>query len=140
MKRYVVGFLFDESLTSVVLLKKNRPDWQKGFLNGFGGKIEDNESPWQAMHRESIEEIGTTPSAWLYFASMQNAESEVLFHAARDQWAFDRIQQRTDEEVMRTLVHLIPQTKALQCLHFLIPRAVYILTNVDAVKETWHLI
>jgi len=27
MKKYVVGFLFDEKMTKVVLIEKNRPQW-----------------------------------------------------------------------------------------------------------------
>jgi len=37
VKRYVLGFCFGPSLTTVVLIKKNRPAWQAGRLNGVGG-------------------------------------------------------------------------------------------------------
>ena len=55
---YVVGFLFNPDMTEVVLIKKNRPDWQKGLLNGVGGKIESGEDPITAMIREFKEETG----------------------------------------------------------------------------------
>ncbi len=44
MKGYVLGFAFDEDYEWVALIKKNRPQWQAGKLNGVGGKIEPNET------------------------------------------------------------------------------------------------
>jgi len=54
--RYVVGFLFSEDQSRVLLVWKNRPAWQNGKLNGVGGKIEAGETPLQAMEREFKEE------------------------------------------------------------------------------------
>lgn len=34
--KYVVGFAFDLTLTMVALIRKNRPEWQMGLLNGIG--------------------------------------------------------------------------------------------------------
>lgn len=56
MKSYCLGFVFYDR--KVLLLRKNRPKWQAGKLNGLGGHIEDNESPWSAMQREFQEETG----------------------------------------------------------------------------------
>jgi 8-oxo-dGTP diphosphatase len=58
MKRYVVGFCFDYNHENVLLIRKNRPDWQVGRFNGLGGKIEKGESPLAAMGREFVEETG----------------------------------------------------------------------------------
>ena len=52
---YVCGFIFCNN--HVLLLKKNRPDWQAGKLNGIGGKIEKDELPIDAMEREFKEEV-----------------------------------------------------------------------------------
>lgn len=54
---YVVGFAFDY-LRRVWLIRKNRPEWQAGKLNGIGGKIEPNETSIEAMSREFMEEAG----------------------------------------------------------------------------------
>jgi 8-oxo-dGTP pyrophosphatase MutT (NUDIX family) len=54
--RYVVGFLFSQDESKVLLVWKNRPAWQNGKLNGIGGKIEAGETPLQAMEREFKEE------------------------------------------------------------------------------------
>ena len=40
MKKYVLTFLFTSDYKNVWLIEKNRPNWQKGSLNGIGGKIE----------------------------------------------------------------------------------------------------
>lgn len=57
-KHYVLGFVFNSSRTKVLLMKKLQPDWQKNKWNGIGGEIEENETPLEAMERESIEETG----------------------------------------------------------------------------------
>lgn len=48
---YVVGFMFSSDKTLVTLIRKNRPKWMNGKLNGVGGKIEIGETPLQAMVR-----------------------------------------------------------------------------------------
>ena len=55
---YVVGFLFEASLERVLLRLKARPAWQRGKLNGIGGKVEAGETPFYAMRREALEEAG----------------------------------------------------------------------------------
>ncbi len=52
--QYVLGFLRHD--IAVVLVKKNKPEFMKGFWNGIGGSIEDGESPADAMMREAEEE------------------------------------------------------------------------------------
>jgi 8-oxo-dGTP diphosphatase len=56
--RYVVGFGFTKDKQKVLLINKLKPEWQKGYLNGIGGKIEISETPIQAMNREAYEEAG----------------------------------------------------------------------------------
>jgi 8-oxo-dGTP diphosphatase len=56
--RYVVGFVFNKSMTRVALIRKNRPSWQAGKLNGIGGHIEERETAVKAMEREFYEETG----------------------------------------------------------------------------------
>jgi len=58
MKRYVCSFLFSPDRKRVLLIRKNRPAWQAGKLNGIGGKIEPGETPREAARREFREETG----------------------------------------------------------------------------------
>ncbi len=55
---YVAGFYFSECGERVALIRKLKPEWQRGWLNGIGGKVEPGESPLSAMVREFEEEAG----------------------------------------------------------------------------------
>jgi 8-oxo-dGTP diphosphatase len=56
--KYTVVFLFTPDFELVWLITKEKPNWQKGCLNGIGGKIEYNESPIECAIREIKEESG----------------------------------------------------------------------------------
>uniref|UniRef100_A0A6M3KYS9 Nudix hydrolase domain-containing protein n=1 Tax=viral metagenome TaxID=1070528 RepID=A0A6M3KYS9_9ZZZZ len=79
MKEYVVGFAFDHSCKSVLLIYKRTPEWQRGLINGIGGKIKKGELPIQAMVREFKEETGveTDNSDWIYFCLMTAGKEEI---------------------------------------------------------------
>ncbi len=69
---YVIGFMFSEDAKQVALIRKEKPAWQKGKLNGIGGKLEPKEAPSDAMVREFLEETGfeTSVNDWSYFARL----------------------------------------------------------------------
>lgn len=77
MKQYVLGFAFSRDKKDVILISKLRPDWQKGKLNGVGGKVEfEDASQLSAMYREFKEETGVDCStegnnAWQSFGFMR---------------------------------------------------------------------
>jgi 8-oxo-dGTP diphosphatase len=82
--RFVVGFMFDRSMSNVVLIRKQKPEWQRGLLNGVGGKIENGEGAMEAMCREFHEETGGSHTVWHQFCIMggvnnDGAEFEVWF-------------------------------------------------------------
>lgn len=89
---YALGFLFMPDLPSprnqfqgheVVLIRKNRPDWQRGLLNGVGGHVEDGESALEAMTREFTEEAGSTTAQWHPVVDMIFDDCIVHVFAAR---------------------------------------------------------
>lgn len=67
---YVVGFLFCHS--TVLLVRKARPTWQRGRMNGIGGKVEPGERPIDAMVREFQEEttLEVVDAQWTHFATL----------------------------------------------------------------------
>jgi 8-oxo-dGTP diphosphatase len=111
MKReWVVGFLFDAEAEFVILIRKNRPEWQKGKLNGVGGKVEPNELIEGAMYREFREETGVIvpPQDWHRFCSLRWEEGLVhFFRAFRPAPVLDKCRTTTDESIERHKVHTL---------------------------------
>lgn len=69
---YVLGFYFLNNRENVVLIRKNKPAWQAGKLNGVGGRIEStDESPAVAMTRKFHEETGKHVAIWNLFSVLE---------------------------------------------------------------------
>lgn len=72
MTNYVLGFCFTPDFEHVVLIKKAKPEWQAGLLNGLGGHVEASDhSEGAAMRREFREESGLDIRDWTMFARMK---------------------------------------------------------------------
>jgi len=101
-QRYVLGFLFDMSRTKVALIRKQKPDWQRGLLNGIGGKIEKDESKLFAMKREFFEETGFQSEAWDWdeYAMMVSKDWQVQCFRAFSDTGINSVKTTTDETVM----------------------------------------
>lgn len=82
MKTYVLGFLFSEDRSKVLLIRKHYPKWQRGLLNGIGGKIEANEQGRQAMRREFREEAGLTIDDWEWMGNLYGIDWKVFVYRA----------------------------------------------------------
>lgn len=78
---YVAGFMFDYEKTQVALIRKLKPKWQAGLLNGVGGKIEEGETNFEAMVREFKEEteLELPEGAFRYFAELKGPLFSVDF-------------------------------------------------------------
>src|SRR5690242_8153539 len=98
-QEYVVGFALD-NFGRVALIRKNRPDWQKGSLNGIGGHIEQGETAYAAMVREFQEETGVEIRDWSKFVVMDFPGARIHFYRV---WVEDLhllgLKTMTDEEV-----------------------------------------
>jgi 8-oxo-dGTP diphosphatase len=79
MINYVVGFMFSSGKDGILLIRKNRPEWQYGKLNGIGGKMEEGETPRDAMVREFREETGlkTKEEDWTIAGRIEGLESRI---------------------------------------------------------------
>ena len=126
--RYTVVFVFTEDKSRVLLIRKTRPKWQAGLLNGIGGKIEPRESPEECARREVKEEAGIDlPNLQLFCRLHDTAEYvfEVYFYRAFVPYElWNNVQTLTDESVIAFPVaavyegrHIIPN------LRWLIPMA-----------------
>jgi hypothetical protein len=105
MKCYVLGFMFD-SADNVLLIRKQRPDRQKGFLNGIGGKLLAKEHYEVAMCREFEEETGyfTMPNEWKLFAELSGKNFAVNCYYMKvttitGLMMSGRLKSTTDEEI-----------------------------------------
>lgn len=83
MEKFTLGFVFSQDLSEVLLMQKNRPDWQAGRLNGVGGRIEPNEESIDCIVREVLEETGvqTQRDNWAYFGAIKGASWQVDLYA-----------------------------------------------------------
>lgn len=120
--KYVVGFLFSKDRQWVALIRKAKPEWQKGFCNGIGGKIEGEETPIHAMQREFNEEAGLIIKNWNQFATMKGDDWEVHCFVSFNE-RVHLCTTKTDEDVFVTLVSNIDHEKPLLNIKWLIEMA-----------------
>jgi 8-oxo-dGTP diphosphatase len=131
-KQMVVGFAFtqpEDERRWVALIQKQRPEWQKGCLNGIGGKVEEDEHPRDAMEREFWEETGIIiPSRrWVSFAVMGGEDWTVYcYTCAAEKSLVDEdwiLKSKTDEKVGWYDLRIIPLFRSIKNLSWLIPMA-----------------
>lgn len=138
MREWVVGFLIDEHRDSVVLIRKNRPPWQRGKLNGVGGKIEPGETPEQAMEREFLEETGMRFVGWEEFVTLTAVSTEDrtgaitseqgVVHFFRYITPFDfPLRSATDEQVLSVPIDAVAagDVDTIPNLQWLVPLAAH---------------
>lgn len=140
-KQYVVGFLFMPDIPSrhnpyqgweVALIRKNRPDWQRGLLNGIGGKVEGSEIPREAMIREFREEAGLYITEWHPVVDMVFPDCTVHVFQARLGESVTLLS-LTDEKVeVWNVGDVLKYSHKVPNLHWLIPMALFISPPVHA--------
>ena len=126
MTKYVLGFCFNAEKNRVVLMEKNRPDWQKGYLNGVGGKVEKGEIPVCAMCREFGEETGVITYAkdWDLCFDIKGYDYELLiFRVIHDKIHYNA-KTITDEEIRHRDITRHVQDKWVYNLNWMIPMMV----------------
>lgn len=121
MQAYVCGFAFDDT-GNVALIRKQRPEWQKGRLNGIGGHVEDRESGAEAMRREFWEETGVRVHDWELFVTLEGREWFCEFYRAFDV-DLSKAKTTTDEQVeVYSTLEKLPKD-VITNLNWLIPLA-----------------
>lgn len=136
VKEYVLGFLFDsgENPTLVKLIEKKSPEWQRGKLNGIGGKVEPGENDTQAMIREFAEEAGVYHYDWDKFAELTGPDFRVACFKAFDGYAFERAHSRTEEQVLPMSIRELPYSNTIFNVQFLVPLALGNQINVVEIR------
>jgi 8-oxo-dGTP diphosphatase len=146
--QYALGFYFNPEGTKVVLIEKLKPKWQKGRLNGIGGKLEGTELPTvgrtlsqtylACMVREFKEETGieTKPEDWEEFASYRgDGWYMYIFKAFGD---VTKAKTMEAEEVKVVDVNNLPEN-VINNLRFLIPMALQDdICPVHINQEDWN--
>lgn len=117
--KYVAGFMISEDTKRVALIRKTRPRWQAGLLNGIGGKVEAGESCKAAMIREFKEETGYRQDMWFNFLHLHgNGWSVEMYLTYGD---VDALKTTTDEEVVVLQVNDINFDLCVSNLSWIIP-------------------
>lgn len=117
---YSCGFLFD-SFGQVVLIRKNRPEWQAGKLNGVGGHVEDTETFHDCMVREFKEEAGLLVPEWQHFATIRDSKFACAFFRAIVV-DFSEVETKTDETIIFAAALDVP-LDTVPNLQWLVPMA-----------------
>ena len=108
---YCLGFAFDMSGCRVALLRKRRPSWMAGKLNGIGGKVEGSESPHDAMVREFQEETGLAVPEFLPFG-VQDGKGYRIHLFAQMLPDLHQLRNTTDEVVAVAYVWDLAQSRS----------------------------
>lgn len=106
----VMGFMFSPDMSMVSLLKKrNGPSGASGKWVGPGGKLNDGETPSEAMSREFHEEAGVmvSPRFWRPFAVVNGTDWRVHLFETRSSW-YSHARTMTDEPVQLFSVSDLP--------------------------------
>lgn len=129
MTKYVLGFYFNESLTTVALIEKKRPKWQEGRLNGIGGHIENNETPLEAMIREFKEETGESVTDWKKLGVMRGEDWHCVIFTTKG--SLEYVETKTDEEVIFGFTEELQKLYTISNLQWLVPAAMNFLDKGD---------
>ena len=106
MQGYACGFMFSPDRSRVLLIRKRRPAWQAGKLNGVGGKIEPGETPAEAMRREFREEAGLDLPDWQHVLTLTGPDWCARFYRAFGD--VDAARAGTDEPLERHPARPLP--------------------------------
>jgi len=118
--KMVVGFIFNEKETDVLLIEKKKPVWQLNKFNGIGGKCNDGEDYISAMCREFKEETGIDNDTWYQVVCIGGEDWEVMVFAAKSDRVFD-FKTTTEEQVNLLPLSDLDQYELIPNLHWLIP-------------------
>lgn len=108
-----------------MLIRKKKPKWQAGLLNGIGCKVEKGEAPLDAMVREFKEETGvdSTQCGWREFGRMSWDGFVVHCFTAKNLHAFLDAKTVEDEPIEKLQIHELHHLACVSNLHWLVAMA-----------------
>jgi 8-oxo-dGTP diphosphatase len=120
-RAFVLALLYTMDGRHVVLMKRTRPLWQNGRVNGLGGGILEGETPAGAARREVREECGVDVPEWTEVLVWEDAEYRMHVMRAMSSRASEA---RTleDQEVFLASVDALP-ANVIDNLKWLVPLA-----------------
>ncbi len=132
MSYYVAGFLFDREAENILLIEKRKPEWQAGRMNAIGGKIEDGETPEEAMCREFKEETSyKSPISWKNFCLLNGPDWKVWFFCSSVSHKYLCEIESEESEIVSVCNALVHTPNRIPNLRWLIPMAAgFILDDV----------
>lgn len=131
--RMVVGFVFDDDFRHVLLIQKQKPDWQRGFFNGIGGKCKEKEPPRLAIARETYEETGmdVEPESWTHFLTLHTGGKPETAPAVEVSFFFTNVERcvitsaesKTKEQILIVPRRSLLDYKTVPNLQWMVPLA-----------------
>lgn len=140
-KRYTVGFLFTPDYKRVLLIHKLTPEWQRGRVNGVGGKYEGDETAQQCIAREMREEAGidTSPQDWRHVGRLHGDDWVVDILATTHAGPEHAAQSLEEQQVEWFDVYALPPN-ILANVAWIVPLCIDVLQNgkISLVDSTYH--
>ena len=132
MKKYTVGFIFNEPMDKVLLIHKLAPEWQIGKINGLGGKVEEGEANITCIVREIKEESGliTEPEDWNLVCIMHSPVFTIDCFAYVYKGDMDDAKSMEAEQIEWFDVNKLPEN-IIENLSWLIPMSIDKINNTD---------
>jgi 8-oxo-dGTP diphosphatase len=118
---FVLALLYSADRRQVVLMRRTKPAWQAGRVNGLGGRLMPGESAAAAARREVREECGVDVAAWREVLVWEDAEYVMhVLSAVSAEARAARTQE--DQEVFLADVDALPPN-VIDNLRWLVPLA-----------------
>jgi 8-oxo-dGTP diphosphatase len=132
MLHYTLGFLFNSDFSQVLLIHKLSPEWQKGKVNGLGGKFEPNETAQECIQREVKEEtdLNTLSEDWKKIGELHSSKWVVEVMAIVYDGKISDAQSVEKEKVEWFAVNNLPNN-IMSNLSWLIPMCKDFLVNKE---------
>ena len=121
-QKYTLGFIFDKKCKHVLLIHKQKPKWQKGKINGVGGKCEAGETTEGCIRREVQEEtrLDIPEESWAYVGTIHQEVGDVGVLVTRYHGSMAHAVTNDHEEIEWFDISKLPDN-AMSNLHWLIP-------------------